>query len=307
MVATAAAQAPKTSIAHRGASGYAPEHTMAAYQLAIDQKVDFVEQDLAVTKDGVLICLHDDSLERTSNVEDVFPDRFVVAEARGGAATARGDATGARGGAGTASPRKRWLANDFTLAEIRQLDFGSWYDKKFAGARIVTFEEAIALVRAHPGTGMYPELKSPPLYTSRGVDMLKMFADMVRKNGLDTPASLATTPMILQSFDEGTIKRAATELPTIPRVFLTSSNDDVTAPRLKQIAAFATGIGPEKAVIARDPSLVARAHDAGLTVTSWTFAAGANSDVREEMSKFLYTFGIDALFTNNPDLFPKRP
>ena len=90
MVVTAAAQAPKTSIAHRGASGYAPEHTMAAYQLAIDQKVDFVEQDLAVTKDGVLICLHDDSLERTSNVEDVFPDRFVVAEARGGAATARG-------------------------------------------------------------------------------------------------------------------------------------------------------------------------------------------------------------------------
>src|SRR5438874_9124574 len=77
------AQRAKQAIAHRGASGYAPEHTMAAYRLAIDQKADFVEPDLAVTKDGVLICLHDDTLERTTNIADVFPDR-ASAPARGG-------------------------------------------------------------------------------------------------------------------------------------------------------------------------------------------------------------------------------
>ena len=79
-----AAETPKQLIAHRGASGYAPEHTRAAYQLAIDQRADFVEQDLAVTRDGVLICLHDDTLERTSNVAEVFPDRFTPHAGRGG-------------------------------------------------------------------------------------------------------------------------------------------------------------------------------------------------------------------------------
>src|SRR5687768_8717976 len=67
----------KQLIAHRGASGYAPEHTVTAYRLAMVQGVDYVEPDLAVTKDGVLICLHDDTLERTSDVETVYPNRFA--------------------------------------------------------------------------------------------------------------------------------------------------------------------------------------------------------------------------------------
>src|SRR6476661_6773106 len=69
------ADAPKQLIAHRGASGYRPEHTLASYRLAMEQHADFVEPDLAVTRDGVLICLHDDTLERTTNVAEVFPDR----------------------------------------------------------------------------------------------------------------------------------------------------------------------------------------------------------------------------------------
>jgi glycerophosphoryl diester phosphodiesterase len=289
----------KQAIAHRGASGYAPEHTLAAYRLAMDQKVDFVEQDLAVSKDGVLICLHDDTLERTSNVAKVFPDRFSPAPA-----PAPGTAAAGRGGQGD---RRRWLANDFTVDDIRRLDFGSWFDQKFAGAKIVTWQEAIDLVRSRPGIGMYPELKSPPLYTARGVDMMKLFVESVKKNGLDRPASLRTTPVIIQSFDEASIRRAATELPTIPRVFLTSSENDVTDARLRELATFATGIAPQKTVIARVPDMVARAHAAGLTVTSWTFAAGdpGYPTVRDEMSHFLYTLGIDALFTNNPDQFPR--
>ena len=201
------AQAPgtpaKQAIAHRGASGYAPEHTLAAYRLAMEQHVDFVEQDLAISKDGVLICLHDDSLERTSNVEQVFPDRSTAAPAAPAGAQARGGQ----------AERRRWLANDFTLAEIRRLDFGSWFNPKFADSRIVTWQEAVDLVRARPGMGLYPELKSPPLYTSRGIDMMKLFVESVKKNGLERPESLRTTPMIIQSFDEATIRRAATELP----------------------------------------------------------------------------------------------
>src|SRR5678816_1957839 len=68
-------QPRRICVAHRGASGYAPEHTLDAYRLAITQGADYVEQDLQVSKDGVLVCLHDLTLERTTNVKEVFPDR----------------------------------------------------------------------------------------------------------------------------------------------------------------------------------------------------------------------------------------
>jgi len=283
-------EAPKQLIAHRGASGYAPEHTVAAYDLAIEQKADFVEPDLAVSKDGALICLHDDTLERTTNVEEVYPTRF--------SASMKG-----RNG------EKRWIANDFTVEEIKKLDAGSWFDPRFAGAQVPTWDEMVARVQTHPGVGVYPELKSPPLYTARGIDMARIFVDSVRKHGLDRPESLRATPVIVQSFDRPTIKRMSVELPTIPRVFLTSDDEDVSDVRLKDLATFATGIGPEKKVIAAHPDMVARAHKLGLTVTAWTFRADEKTtykSVQDEMAQFLYTFGIDALFTNNPDRFPRR-
>jgi glycerophosphoryl diester phosphodiesterase len=96
----------------------------------------------------------------------------------------------------------------------------------------------------------------------------------------------------------------------VPRVFLTSKDEDVTEARIRELAKFATGIAPEKVVIARHPEMVARAHAAGLTVTSWTFRADDKDmkypTVKAEMSHFLYELGIDALFTNNPDQFPRR-
>ncbi len=284
------ADRPKTLIAHRGASGYAPEHTFASYDLAIEQKADFVEPDLAVSKDGVLICLHDDTLERTTNVATVYPDRYSR-EVKG------------RNG------ERRWVANDFTVAEIKKLDAGSWRDARFAGAQVPTWDEMLARVQAHPGTGVYPELKSPPLYTARGVDMTKIFVTSIKQHGLDRPQSLRKTPVIIQSFDRPTIKRMSVELPTIPRVYLTSDEDDITEAQLKDLATFATGIAPEKALIAKHPELVTRAHALGLTVTAWTFRADEKTQyasVKDEMTQFLYTFGIDALFTNNPDQFPRR-
>jgi glycerophosphoryl diester phosphodiesterase len=283
------APARKQNIGHRGASGYAPEHTITAYRLAMVQGVDFVEPDLAVTRDGVLVCLHDDTLERTSDVETVYPNRYSK------------ESTGRSGG-------RQWIANDFTLSELRKLDVGRWYNGSFMGERMPTWQDVIDLVRGK--AGLYPELKSPPLYTRRGVDMAALFVESVKKNGLDRPESLKTTPVIIQSFDEATIRRMAAELPTVPRVFLTSEDADVTDARLKELSGFASGIAPNKNVIARNPTMVTRAHALGLTVTAWTFRADEKTSyptVRDEMAHFLYTLGIDALFTNHPDLFPRRP
>ncbi|PYR07184.1 MAG: hypothetical protein DMF99_23840 [Acidobacteria bacterium] len=275
--AGAAAQARKQLIAHRGASGYAPEHTAAAYRLAMEQHAEFVEPDLAVTKDGVLICLHDDALKRTTNAAEVFPQR------------------------------EPWLANDFTLEEIKRLDAGSWFKPAFAGQRIQTFQEAIDLVRGK--AGLYPELKSPELYRSRHVDQVKLFVDVIRKNGLDKPESLKTTPVIIQSFDDEAVRRVAKELPSIPRVLLVERDGDVSEPRLRVIKTFATGVAPEKSLVAQHPEMVKQAHALGLTVTCWTFRADEKTtfaSVRDEMAHFLYDLGIDALFTNNPDQFPRR-
>lgn len=284
-----AADRPGALIAHRGASGSAPEHTRAAYELAIAQGAAYVEQDLAVTKDGVLVCLHDDTLERTSNVADVFPDRFTRERL-------------------VRDPGRHWLANDFTLAELRRLDVGRWFGDRYAGQRIVTFQEAIDLARGR--AGLYPELKSPPLYVGRGVDMVRLFVEQVKKNGLDHPDSLKRTPMIVQSFDEPTVRRLARDLPTVPRVLLLGRFPDggMTDARLRDIAAFATGIGPDKTLIAQQPDVVARAHAAGLTVTAYTFAAKTvrgYRTVREEMAHYLDELGIDAVFTNDPDQFPR--
>ena len=278
----------KQAIAHRGASGYAPEHSAAAYKLAMEQKVDFVEPDLAVSKDNVLFCMHDDTLERTTNVAEVFPDRVST-------------------GYQTRQPGKHWLGNDFTMAEIKRLDAGKWFKPSFAGARVPTFQEMIDLVRGK--AGLYPELKSPALYKSRNIDQVQLFVEIVKKNGLEKPESLKATPVIIQSFDETAVRRVAKDLPTIPRVFLTSNDADVTEARLRELKTFATGVAPEKAVIARHPEMVKAAHALGLSVTSWTFRADEKTSypsVRDEMAHFLYTLGIDALFTNNPDQFPRR-
>lgn len=279
--------AAKQLVAHRGASAYAPEHTLDAYKLAIEQKADFVEQDLAVTKDGVLVCIHDLTLERTTNVEEVFPTRFVE------------DKTGA-------TPVKRWRVADFTLAEVKQLDAGSWFNAKFAGARIPTFQEAIDAVGTK--AGLYPELKDPAFYRERGVRPETLLADILEKNKRDGKSSR----VIIQSFDEPTVRALATVLPDVPRVYLVGAPDAAaldSADKVRAIATWATGLGPNKAIVAARPELVQWAHAAGLTVTPWTFRSsntGAFASVRDEMATFLYDYGVDAVFTDNPDQFPRR-
>lgn len=278
----------KVLVAHRGASAYAPEHTIHAYRLAMQQGADFVEQDLAVTKDGVLVCIHDLTLERTTDVEDLFPTRFVE--------TKDGPMAG-----------KHWLVNDFTLAEIKRLDSGVWFDRTFAGSRILTFQEAIDLVKGK--AGLYPELKDPEFYRQRGVDTGTLFADILRRNSLLADPK---TPVILQSFDDVTLINAAKDIPQVPRVYLVGAENASridSAEKVKAISAWATGLGPNRAIVEKNPELVSWAHAAKLTVTPWTFRApkdGPFTAVREEMSTFLYTYGVDALFTDNPDQFPRK-
>jgi glycerophosphoryl diester phosphodiesterase len=281
------AQTRKQVVAHRGASAYAPEHTLDAYRLALEQRADFVEQDLAVSKDGVLVCIHDLTLERTTDVEAVFPDRSVEALVNG-------------------KPIRRWLVADFTVAELKRLDAGVWFGPKFAGARIPTFQEAIDLVRGK--AGLYPELKDPAFYRERGVSPEKLLADALRKNSIEADPK---TPVIIQSFDRATIKALGGVLPRVPRVWLIEPEwaDQVdSAEKVKAIAAWATGLGPNKRIVAARPDIVKWAHAARLTVTPWTFRSSNTTfaSVDEEMAKFLYEYDVDAVFTDNPDRFPRR-
>jgi glycerophosphoryl diester phosphodiesterase len=285
---TLAQASRKILVAHRGASAYAPEHTIAAYRLAIEQGADYVEQDLQISKDGVLVCLHDLTLERTTNVEEVFPDR---------AATVKG--------------RRTWNVSDFTLQELKRLDAGSWFKPGFKGERIPTFQEAIDFVRGK--AGIYPETKEPEVYGARGFDMAAMTLAVLAKNGLDHPGSDPKTPVIIQSFSADSLRQMRKAGSTLPLVFLISDLDK-GAPRwltdagLKMVRAFAAGIGPAKALVTADTTIVSRAHAAGLTVTPYTFRAGATPDgmtVRQEMADFLFRLGVDALFTDNPDQFPR--
>lgn len=326
------------SVAHRGASAYAPEHTMAAYRLALEQGADYIEQDLAITKDGVLVCSHDPSLERVTNVEELFPDRFTEVKA--------GDRT-----------TKRWFIEDFTLAEIKRLDAGAWFDATFAsplaslpahrsrgtggagasgfkGAQIVTFQEAIDLIKGK--AGFFPELKTPGRVRAKGFDLEQAVADILKKNGLAGASMLKGRPAVhLQVFEEDSLRRLAVLLPEVPRSFLIGTPDLaakwLSPEGLKGAKAFVTGVAPAKAILDRAPEIVARAHEAGLTVVPYTFQLRPKSNpysdappemrkmieeiykalpdtpaaVAADMKKFVEVYKVDGLFTDNPDLFPR--
>ena len=279
----------KTSVAHRGASAYAPEHTLAAYRLAIEQGADYVEQDLAVTKDGVLICLHDASLERTTNVEELFPGRVSTYTIEG-------------------KTRKAWFAKDFTLAEIKTLDAGSWFDKKFAGERIPTFDEAIAAIRGK--AGIFPELKTPEIYAGRDVKFEELVAAALDKNGLRGPKADPKTPVILQTFGQSSARRLAEIKIGVPvALLLGNAAGFETAAGVKAWKGIVQGFGPAKQIVLKNPDFVKWAHAEGLTVTPYTFRSadtGTFKDVTAEMDHYLYTLGVDAVFTDNPDKFPRK-
>jgi glycerophosphoryl diester phosphodiesterase len=121
------------------------------------------------------------------------------------------------------------------------------------------------------------------------------------------------TPLIVQSFDDVILKHMAKDLAAVPRVYLVGAENLPridSAAKVKDLAGWATGLGPNKMIVTKAPDVVRWAHDAKLTVTLWTFRSsntGTSASVRGEMTHFLYTLGVDAVFTDNPDQFPRQP
>lgn len=288
----APAGAAKILVAHRGASAYAPEHTLQAYRLAIEQGADYVEQDLQITGDGVLVCLHDPTLERTTNVAEVFPGRSRQVN-EGGVFV------------------ERWFVHDFSLEEIRRLDAGAWFGEEFRGARIPTFEEAIREIRGK--AGLFPELKVPERYRALGFDMERIFLRTLRRHGLDRRGADPRTPVLVQSFSAESLRRLAFDENTnLSLVLLLGPQDrSLLSPQaLKEVAEYARGIGPAKQLLLEEPEALGWARQAGLTVIPYTFRSSGVGrgfeTVREEMEYFLYTLDVDGVFTDNPDQFPAR-
>lgn len=274
-------------VAHRGASAYAPENTVPAFVLAAEQGATFVEFDLQLTKDRRVVVLHDTSLERTTNVEEVFPDR------------------GRRARLGRAGA-KTWELADFTLDEIKRLDAGAWFDAKYRGTRIPTFGETIEALRGR--SGLFIEVKSPELYD--GIERLIMAE--LKGRGLDKPGAEARTPVLIQSFSADSLKIFKDTLnTTLPIHFLFGARDAaqwVTPDGLARIKAFSTGISPEKVIVGEHPEAMEQLRKMGLLVTPYTFRASAVTgypDVRAEMQHYLRTFRVDGVITDNPDQMPR--
>jgi glycerophosphoryl diester phosphodiesterase len=272
-------------IAHRGASAYAPENTVPAFDLAIRQRAQFVEIDIQRTKDGQIVLLHDLTLERTTDVEQRFPDRARPAPD---------------------DPKKtpRWWLDDFTLAELRQLDAGTWFDPKFAGTRIPTLDETLTAV--HGRAGLFIELKSPERYPGIEAEMMAV----LERHGVHRLGADPRTAMVLQSFTVPSIERLSQMGTKLPLVVLIAARDAdrwLSPDGLKQIRGFATGISPEKPTLATHGEGWRRAAAMGLTVTPWTFRASAvkgYANVTEEMAHFLGA-GVTGVITDNPDLAPR--
>jgi len=249
-------------IGHRGASGLRPEHTLASYELAIEQGADFIEPDVVSTKDGVLIARHEINIKDTTDVADhpEFADRFTTKIIDG-------------------TPEDGWFADDFTLAEIKTLraeERLEFRDQSFNGQfEIPTLQEIIDLAKAKSvetgrTIGIYPETKHPTYHDSVGLSLEEPLVDILKANGYDREDS----PVFIQSFEVGNLKELNT-LIDVPLVQLLNAEDialngqlietkpydfevsgdprtygDLRTPQgLAEIAEYADGIGPWKRMI----------------------------------------------------------
>lgn len=252
-----------TVVAHRGASAYAPEHTFAAYDLALEQGADYIEQDLQLTSDGELVVLHDETLDRT----------------------ARGPAESCTGPVHTK-----------TLEQLRQCDVGSWFneahpelvDPAFAGLRIPTMREVIE--RYGDDARYYIETKAPDAQPG----MEEALLDLLDETKLTGERAARSRQVIVQSFSAESLQRIHDRQPDLPLVLLLStSGTPIAASRLDDAAELAIGIGP--AAVNVDAALVEAAHERCLDVHPYTV------DDPTTMTTLLAA-GVDGMFTNAPDV-----
>jgi glycerophosphoryl diester phosphodiesterase len=289
-------------IGHRGASGYRPEHTLEGYRLAVEMGADFIEPDLVSTKDGVLIARHENEIGGTTDVADRFPDRKRTNTVDGHSIAG-------------------WFTEDFTLAEIKtlrareRLRFRSHaYDAQF---QIPTFEEVIELAqrlgesRGRP-VGIYPETKHPTYFRGIGLPLEDKLLESLEKHGWNR----RDAPVFIQSFEQGNLRDLRKQT-TVRLIQLVERPALVEGDGLKNIAAYADGIGAEKRLIVpvqpdgtlgRPTDLVARAHAAGLLVHVWTIRiekeflpAGYHGKAEAEFEQFR-DLGVDGVFTDFPDV-----
>ncbi|WP_306519044.1 glycerophosphodiester phosphodiesterase family protein [Gemmatimonas sp.] len=284
-------------IAHRGASGHRPEHTVAAYTLAVEMGADFIEPDLVSTKDGVLVARHENDIGGTTDVAEKFPDRKARKVIDGDTLTG-------------------WFTEDFTLAELRtlrakeRLPFRSHaYDGRYA---IPTFDEVLALAdslgRARGRVvGVYPETKHPTYHRAIGLPLEEKLLAALQARQLDDRHA----PVFIQSFEDGNLRtlRAQTR---VKLVYLTST--PLSADRLRDLATFVDAVGVNQRLVvgadsaAAPTSLISDAHAAGLAVHVWTmrsepvflakrYGGDPVAEVRE-----LVRLGADGIFGDFPDV-----
>lgn len=301
----------KLVIAHRGASGYLPEHTIAAKAMAYAQGADYIEQDLVMTRDDEVVVLHDHYLDTVTNVSDVFPGR------------ARKDG--------------RYYVIDFTLDEVRQLDvyerfardeqtktpvYEGRFPLKKSTFRVNTFAEEIELIQGlnkstGRSVGIYPEIKSPAFHRAEGKDISAAVLQVLKDYGYRTKQDL----VFLQCFDPSELQRIHQQLfaemgMTVPLVQLLGTDPQfkpaLTEEGLSQVAAYADGIGPSLYLVVKPGSiveptdLVRRAHELGLVVHPYTFRRdrlpGFADDYQHLMKIFFEDVGVDGVFTDFPDI-----
>jgi glycerophosphoryl diester phosphodiesterase len=317
-------------IAHRGASGYRPEHTLASYELAIRLGADVIEPDLVSTKDGVLIARHENEISGTTDVADrpEFANRRTTKTVDGVRFTG-------------------WFTEDFTLDELKSLRAkeripalrprNTLYDGRY---QVPTLQEVIDLAkewtrRLGRQIAIYPETKHPTYFDSIGLSLEEPLVRTLRRNGW----AHRNAPVFVQSFEVGNLVELnrLTDVPLVqlaantgkPYDFQVSGDprtyaDLVTPAGLRFVSTYADGLGPSKIlVIPRDAQgrlatptkLVDDAHSAGLVVHPWTFR-NENSFLPVELRssddpaeygdalteyELFFRAGVDGLFSDNPD------
>ena len=224
---------PVLNIGHRGASGYAPEHTIPAYDLALEQGADYIEIDLQMTADGVLVAMHDKTLNRTADAPEGVPERYC-----------------------------RGLVSKKTLDQIKMCDAGSWFDPEFAGEQIPTLEEIFQ--RYGTSVNYYIETKNPDASPGMEEELLRL----MDQYGLTQPAA-ENWQVLIQSFSAESLMKIHELEPSLPLIQLYWAGTSKSIQRdLEAASAYAVGIGPYKKDV--DAELIAAAHDLCLAVHPYT-------------------------------------